>query len=128
MRISPTSERSTAIAAGRGRRRLASVGRRLLAATLLVGWLAGATGDCPPIYVPLNGNLVGQFENQCKTTEGSVCRVNCNYSYKLVGDFERVCSSGQWSGYEAFCVGKCRVNRLADQLEQQMASKKVLRC
>jgi hypothetical protein len=83
---------------------------------LLVLWLLfhhhlrWAQADCPPIYTPLNGNLVGQFENQCKTVEGSVCRVNCNFSYKLIGDFERVCSNGQWSGYEPFCVGNTKVH------------------
>lgn len=98
---------------------MSSCRRSFFPVRTFVGWLlwcfsfvlfawSSVKGDCPPIYTPLNGNLVGQYENQCKTTEGSVCRVNCNFSYKLIGDFERVCSNGQWSGYEAFCVGKYR--------------------
>ncbi|XP_062518244.1 CUB and sushi domain-containing protein 2-like [Corticium candelabrum] len=62
------------------------------------GYASYCERDCPTLSGVANGRV---------SVNRGVATYTCNYGYYLLGQPQRVCEHGSWSGYSPACVRKC---------------------
>ena len=70
-----------------------------------------AAFPCHPLTHLINGRITySPASNDPLILEsGTVATHTCSHGYALVGESERTCSNGRWSGTESYCTGMIHI-------------------
>lgn len=66
------------------------------------GMVPSCIPDCPTLLAPGNGKM-----SLSTSSLGIVIATfTCNLGYNLVGEYQRACQGGTWTGVSPFCIAK----------------------